>query len=309
MKNSAVIINEFGEVGIDHFLVEQSDDNIILLENGCLCCEMKGDLIDTLQDLHAKKLAKAVPWFDRVLIETTGIADPGQVMQVILNDPLISTKYALGDVVTTLDAENGLKTLDRFPESVRQIAVADKIIVTKIDTISEKNCRTRLEALRCRATSINPDAPVNSTKLDDLDPSIFFENDEASQNRASIDSMHGENGQHHDHTSNIYTFCIVRDKPINLETLKMFLEAIASDAGEDLLRVKGIVNIAERPEHPAIIQGAQKVFHSLKWMKNWPDHDHRTRIVFITHGIERSQMENSFDLIERFSGNARQVTL
>lgn len=328
---AAVIVNEFGEIGLDYDLVGRSDETVVQLENGCLCCTVKSDLIDTFRDLHLLRRAGTVPRFERVVIETTGIADPGPVLQIVLTDPLVSALYALDGVVTTVDAVNLESSLDRFPESVKQVAIADRIVLTKTDLIASPERSQRLADLRARLRALNPGAPIIEMRPSALSPEQVFGGGlvDPSSRRADIESWlrtqaldraggeitaqvpegdaayyaqqgHVPQGRHA-HDPLIRTFCIVREAPMALETLRLFLEGLAREAGPDLLRVKGIVCVAERPEQPAVIQGAQHIFHSLDWLERWPSADRRTRIVFITRGIEKADMEATLALVERFA--------
>ena len=335
MTDAAVIVNEFGEIGLDYDLVEGSDESVVQLENGCLCCSVKSDLIDTFRDLHLMRLSGDVPKFDRVVIETTGIADPGPVLQIILTDPLVSSCYALDAVVTTVDAINGASSLDRFPECVRQAAIAERIVLTKTDLLEGPDGQAQLGALKDRLLSINPSVDIIEAMPSQLDPSDLFgagmfdpetkkvdlkswlrtdayENwppqdpnaGVTERDQAALDyyrKFGHDPGAEHAHDPAIKSFFLVRDIPIGIETLRLFLDALSRESGPDLLRVKGIVNIAERPDTPAVIQGAQQIFHSLDWLESWPSDDKKTRIVFITHGIDQSHIEDTFDLIERIA--------
>ena len=332
MSQAAIIVNEFGEIGLDYDLVERSDENVVQLANGCLCCTVKSDLIDTFRDLYIQRNAGTIPFFDRVIIETTGIADPAPVLQIILTNPMVFNHFALDGVVTTVDTINGVSSLDRFPECIKQAAIADRLIITKVD-ISEN--REDIKILEERLRILNPAAPIIATTTQDANPSdlfgtgIFdpttkaldFENwlqADAYENQNKLEQntttmvkpdketlkyykKHGhapEKNSHH-HDPNINSFVIVKDNPISLNTLSMFLEGLSKEAGPDLLRVKGIINVHERPEQPAVIQGAQQIFHSIDWMDKWPSTDKRTRIVFITRNIDKEYIEDTYNLIER----------
>ncbi len=342
LTDAVVIVNEFGEIGVDSDLMMGSSENIVQLANGCLCCSVKGELIDTFRDLTIQRQAGVIPKFNRVIIETTGIADPGPVLQIILTNPMVRNTYALDGIVTTLDAINGLTSLANFPESVRQVAVADRIVLTKSDMTNAKE-RLAMAQLRQEVRKLNPAAPIIEAVKGKLDPTQLFglgifdaesgrpdlerwidaqaydgqdappveliggETLDASQVAATYarqghQSAADDDGHvHHHHGSDIRSFCMTRDDPVSLDTLRLFLEAIAREAGPNLLRVKGLIHVAERPDHPAVIQGAQQIFHSLEWLPEWPTADRRTRIVFITRGIERSHIEDAFVLIERIA--------
>ena len=336
MSRAAVIVNEFGEIGIDYDLVEHSGESVVQLANGCLCCSVKGELIDTFRDLHIQRTAGTIPDFDRVVIETTGIADPGPVLQIILTHPMVVNHYALDGVVTTVDAVNILNSLDQFPECVKQVAIADRIILTKTDLATGAGLDCDLGEIRKRLHALNPAAPIVTTGGAEINPGDLFgmgmfdpqskqldvqawlspeaygEGEDAAAAgvsgtapapNAEALAYYGEHGHTpeagHAHDAAIRTFCLVRDKPVSLDMLRMFLEGLTREAGPNLLRVKGIVHVTERPSRPAVIQGAQQIFHSLDWLPDWPSDDRRTRIVFITRDIEKSYIEDTFDLIER----------
>jgi G3E family GTPase len=310
MSQAAVIVNEFGEIGLDYDLIERSDESVVQLENGCLCCTVKSDLIDTFRDLHMLRQSGEVPKFDRVLVETTGIANPGPILQIILTDPLVSTCYALDGVVTLIDVINAEETLANFDESVHQAAVADRIILTKTDLLGGNERENRLTRINDRLQKLNPGATIYQSQERKLSPSDVFGNglldagtiktDIASWQQVDTDrpDVDGDPSAHA-HDPLINTFCLVRDQAISIDTLRLFLEALTLEAGPDLLRVKGLVSVAERPETPAVIQGAQQIFHSLEWLADWPSDDRRTRIIFITRGMDKAYIEDSFDLIER----------
>jgi len=332
MSQAAIIVNEFGEIGLDYDLVERSDENVIQLANGCLCCTVKSDLIDTFRDLYIQRNAGTIPFFDRVIIETTGIADPAPVLQIILTNPMVFNHFALDGVVTTVDTINGVSSLDRFPECIKQVAIADRLIITKID-MAKNNQNTNVLEERLRI--LNPAAPIISTTTKNANPSDLFgtgifdsttktldfenwlradayENQKISVPAGNIMAepdetamayyrKHGhapEKADHH-HDPSITSFVMVKETPISLNTLSMFLEGLTKEAGPDLLRVKGIINVHERPDQPAVIQGAQQIFHSIDWMDKWPSDDKRTRIVFITRNIDQTYIEDTYNLIER----------
>ena len=332
MSQAAIIVNEFGEIGLDYDLVERSDENVIQLANGCLCCSVKSDLIDTFRDLYIQRNAGTIPFFDRVIIETTGIADPAPVLQIILTNPMVFNHFALDGVVTTVDTVNGISSLDRFPECVKQAAIADRLIISKID-LSEND--KDISDLKNRLRLLNPAAKIIATTTQDANPSDLFGtgifdpetkaldfdnwlNTDSYENQLPLEQIkpnskepdteameyykehsHTPELPEHHHDPNINSFVIVKDKPISLKVLSMFLEGLTKEAGPDLLRVKGIINVLERPDQPAVIQGAQQIFHSIDWMEKWPSEDKRTRIVFITRNLNQDYIEETLSLIER----------
>jgi len=319
MANTAVVINEFGEIGLDHALAAQSDDTIMVLENGCLCCTVFGDLVTTLNNLYHAREAGEIPRFDHVVIETSGLADPSPLIQAFLSDPVLAGLYRIGTVVATVDAVNGPGTLDNHVESVRQAALADRILITKLDLVDPAQVKEREASLIARLRRLNPaaailriDDPAFDIKLlraEGLDPADAAADARAWLNAAAYethdahdhDHEHGrdDHDHHHLHDRDIASFCFIREQPIAREALRLLLDALQQNLGPNLLRVKGIVNVAERPDRPAVIQGAQHLLHNLSWLERWPDADHRSKIVFITQGFDRAEVEDMIALLDR----------
>ncbi|MCZ6603654.1 MAG: GTP-binding protein [Alphaproteobacteria bacterium] len=314
LHDVAVIINEFGEIGLDHQLVESADDTVIELKNGCLCCTIRGDLVDTLRDLYHRRTAGDVPKFRKAVIETTGLADPAPVIQVVLADPMVNHVFELDGVVTTVDALLGDATLDEHDEAVRQVAVADRIVVTKVDLCDDV---PRLEALKGRLARLNPAAPILDAVKGDVaadlifgaglyDPGTKIPDVQAWLNEAAYERDHDHaHGHAHDvnrHDDRIRAYAIEHDAPITLRGLEMFLEGIAGVTEGKLLRIKGIVHVAERPDEPAVVQGAQNVFHGIEWLSAWPDDNRSSRIVFITRDLAKAEIEETWALVERMTG-------
>jgi G3E family GTPase len=317
MAHTAVVINEFGEVPLDQALAAQSDDTIMVLENGCLCCTVFGDLVQTLNRLYHAREANEIPRFDHVVIETSGLADPSPVIQAFLSDPTLAGLYRIGAVVATVDAVNGPGTLDQHHESVRQVALADHILITKLDLV-ETDAKAREVELTARLRRLNPAAKIS--RIDDPSFTIgmlrapgFDPNDAAADPRAWLnaeayvhDHAHDHDPHHdhsHDHTHwhdrDIASFAFIREQPIPREALRLLLEALQQNLGPSLLRVKGIINVAEEPDKPAVIQGAQHLLHNLAWLERWPDADRRSKIVFITQGYERAEVEDMIAVLDR----------
>jgi len=297
---TAVIINEFGEVGLDHDLVEASDDSLVELQTGCLCCKVRSDLARTLADLMERRDRGAVSAFERVLIETSGLADPAPILQTLMTDANLAGRLALGRVVTTVDAVNGAGTLGREDVSVKQVALADRLVVTKTDLAGAAQAD-----LLARLASLNAAAPVLTAQFGALDPHRLFDAGRYDPLTKSFDAqswLAGEasaEGHAHDrHDAEIATYALTREEPIRAVALTLFLEALAEHCGGDLLRLKGIVNIAESPERPAVLHGVQHVFHPLAWLERWPSEDRRSRIVFITRRIPRPWVEALLDALD-----------
>jgi G3E family GTPase len=318
MANTAVVINEFGEVPLDHMLAAQSDDTIMVLENGCLCCTVFGDLVVTLNNLYHSREDGRIPRFDHVVIETSGLADPSPLIQAFLSDPTLAGLYRIGAVTATVDAVNGSHTLDEHIESVRQVALADHILVTKLDLIEADKAKAAETALAARLRRLNPAAKIARSddpafavgallRADALKPGDPKADARAWLNAAAYehgdehDRHHGDDEQdhHHLHDRDIASFCFTRDKPIPRAALQLLLDALQQNLGPNLLRVKGIVHVAEEPDRPAVIQGAQQLLHNLTFLERWPDDDRRSRIVFITQGYDRAEVEDMIALLDR----------
>jgi len=323
MARTAVVINEFGEISLDHALAAQSDDTIMVLENGCLCCTVFGDLVTTLNRLYHAREAAEIPAFDHVVIETSGLADPAPLIQAFLSDPTLAGLYRLGAVVATVDAVNGPQTLDRHIESVRQVALADRILLSKLDLIDPAQATAAEAGLTARLRRLNPAARIDRSDDRSLDvcsllrasgadpagpdPRAWLNAAPYEQLQADAPDDAGHDHAGHDHAGHdhalgdrdIASFCFVRDTPIPREALRLLLEALQQNLGSNLLRVKGIIHVAEEPERPAVIQGAQHLLHTLAWLDRWPDADRRSKIVFITQGYERAEVEDMIAVLDR----------
>ncbi len=298
---TAVIINEFGEVGLDHDLVSASSESMIELSTGCLCCAVRGDLALTLGDLLARRDSGGVTPFERIVIETSGLADPAPILQLLMTDAGLAERLVLSGVITTVDAVHGLATLDREPEAAKQAAVADRLIVTKGDLAGGVPA-----ALAIALRRLNPAAPLLTASCGEIDPARLFDcglYDPATKTpdvlrwlgEASVEApVPGPEP----HTRDITTFTILRDQPIAAVALTLFLETLAEHCGRDLLRMKGIISLAEWPERPAVVHGVQHVFHPPTFLERWPSADRRSRLVFIGRGIPKGWVESLLAAIE-----------
>jgi G3E family GTPase len=299
LSDTAVIVNEFGEIGIDHLLVETALEDAVLLKSGCVCCSIRGDLVDTLLQLAARRDHGEIPEFARVMVETTGLADPAPVLQTMLTEPSVTERYRLGNVVTTVDAVNGAGQLDQYDEPERQAGAADRLVVTKTDLAPAD----RVSALIARLRRINPLSPVHEIANGEIDPELLIGEDGSAARQldpgwASEAEAHG----HHAHGAEgeIDSFCVVRDAPIDGRALRKWLASLMSLRGADLLRIKGIVNVAG-VDRPVVVQGVQHLFHPPGTLDGWPGGDRRTKIVFITRNIPRGGVERALDAL---TGNA-----
>lgn len=298
LSDAAVIVNEFGEIGIDHALIASSTDNTIELSTGCLCCTVKGDLVETLRELTEKRARGEVNRFARVIIETTGLADPGPVIQALITFPVART-YRLGRIVTAVDAVQGLATLDRHGEARKQVGVADEVVLTKADLPG-----TALEALTSRITALAPGArlhvsslaaPAQPTLLDGIDPSD--PRTRPSEARAWLRAEAFEEADPAPrHREDIGSFCLTFDEPLHWEHVAAWLDALVIAHGEDLLRVKGILSIAGRAK-PVVVQAVQRLFSPPAELSAWPDGKVRSQIVFITRGLSRDYVAEVLDVI------------
>lgn len=301
LARTAVIINELGEIGIDHDLVETATEDFVLLKSGCVCCSVRSDLIDTLRDLFLKRVRGQIAEFDRVVIETTGLADPAPVLHTLTGDPLVTARYRLDGVIATVDAVNGDDTLNRAFEAVKQAAIADRILLTKAD-LAEAGAARRL-ADRLRA--LNPAAPILTVVNGAADPAYLFDIGLYNPGTKSLDVQRWLNaeaiGHHHRalsrHDDSISSFVFTLDHPIAEAALSRWLEMLVAFQGADLLRVKGIVNVAERAG-PLVIQGVQHIFHPPIELPTWPGDDRRSRVVFITCGLDERAIRNTLSLFD-----------
>lgn len=315
---TAVIVNEFGEIGLDHVLIGRPSSGTVLLNNGCLCCTVRGDLGSTLVELLMQRVRGEIPEFRRVIIETTGLADPAPILHLLISDPVVAVRYRTGGVVATVDAVNGTATLDRYVEAVKQAAVADRLLLTKTDLASI----FQVESLRKRLVLLNPGARVIDVVDGVLDPAELFnvglynprtrtldvqnwlreeayraDNDHQCENPLGCGHDHAIPASRHDH--GISSCCVVREQPLSWQAFSNWLELLAGRRGDDLLRVKGIVNIAEQPGQPVVIHGVQQIFHPPVSLDAWPSDDHRTRIVFITRNLKKSTLDDTLRAFEK----------
>ena len=301
---TVVVINEFGEIGLDHELVESSTEDMVLLKSGCLCCTIRGDLVDTLRGLTARKLGGTIAPFDRVLIETTGLADPAPILHTLMSDLALNSAYRLDGVITTVDAATGDATLDRQIESVKQAAVADRLLLTKTDLVPPAQSM----ALSQRLRRLNPAAPIIVSRQGEVDPASLLDAGLYNPETKSLDVQrwlkaeaytpdgHDHNHEHgHDinrHDEHIKAVCLTVEEPIPASAFDTWLGLLLAMKGPDILRVKGIVNI-EGFGGPLVIHGVRHVFHPPLQMKKWPGNDRRTRIVFITRDLDESALRDT----------------
>jgi G3E family GTPase len=316
LADTAVLVNEVGEIGIDHNLYEILDDDIVLLSSGCLCCAVRGDLVNSLENLLRARDNGRCSQFKRVVIETTGIADPASVLHVLMTHPYIMLRYRLDGVVTLVDAVNGMRTLDNHEEAVKQAAVADRIVITKSDLVEDP---AKLAELRTRLGKLNPAAIVldSSVRAEELINAGLYNPERkipdvarwlreeaviaAEEDAHDHHHDHGHDHHHHKHDqasrhdASIKVFSIATDKPIPLATLEMFLDLMRSAHGDKILRMKGIVQLADEPERPVVLHVVQHLMHPPARLEAWPDQDRRSRLICVTKDLPPEMVRRMFD--------------
>jgi G3E family GTPase len=316
LAETAVIINEFGEIGLDHLLVKPVRDNVVLMQSGCLCCTLRGDLVEALEQL-LRDLDNGRISFRRMMLETTGLADPAPVLQTAMAHPYLVQRLRLDGVITVVDAVNAAATLDQHMESVKQVAVADRIVLTKTDLLPVAQRDEAVRAVRARLAALNPAAPVLDAaagaptpqsligcglfdperKIPDVKRWLAAEAYESQAQHGS--QAHGSHAQHHHdrnrHDDRIRAFTLAADAPIPAASFEMFIDLLRSLHGPKLLRLKGIVKIAEEPDLPLVIHGVQHVLHPAVRLERWPDDDQRTRLVLITRDLRAGAVAPLFD--------------
>lgn len=291
LGDAAVLINEFGEIGIDHLLVRHLSEDVVVLNSGCLCCSVRGDLVEAMRDLFVKRVKGDVPEFARLMIETTGLADPAPIIHTLMTDPLIASRYKLDGIIATIDCVNGARQLDSTREAVKQAAMADRLVLTKTDIADP----TAIELLRARLARLNPGAAqivaAKGVVLPEqlLDAGLFNTKSKIPDvarwlNAEAVAANQGRHAASERHDGAVSSFVYIRDQPVSWPALAFALEMLAATRGDNLLRVKGIVN-AKESEAPIAVHGVQHVFHPPAALPAWPDDDRRTRIVFITREL------------------------
>lgn len=319
LERIACVINEFGSVGLDHALVEKSSEDVVLMQSGCLCCTIRGDLVSTLRDLFMKRVRGAVPEFDRVVVETTGLADPAPILHTLMSDPLVSERYRLDGVVATVDAVNGSAQLDAQEESVKQAAMADRIVLTKTDLAPED----AVVPLRDRLRILNPAAPILEAAYGRIDPSLLLdaglydpstktadvarwlqaeaydgghrdghrhEHQHEHEHEHGHDHAHGHAHDVNRHDDRIRSFCLEFDRPIPWEDFADTMDTLVRIHGDSILRIKGVVWVTQT-DRPIVIHGVQHLFHPPARIGTWPQGRPLTQIVFITRDLPQKMVE------------------
>jgi G3E family GTPase len=291
LSDTAVIINEFGEVGIDHLLVERLDDQMVLLSSGCLCCTVRGELAGAMRDLHSRRARGLVPPFRRLVIESTGLADPFPVLSTLKADAVLRHHFRAAGVVATVDAVNGLAQFERHVESVRQAAIADVIVLTKTD-IAEASVVSRI-ATRLRA--LNPSAPLLRAAEGLLDPNMLLKSGDSGWFKAIAEPPAATIA----HTE-VQAFSIVVDEPLDWTAFGIWLTMLLNRHGTRILRVKGILALRGE-DRPVAVHGVQHLVHPPTHLSRWSDDDRRSRLVFIVEGIDPDLIRRSFSIFSRLN--------
>jgi G3E family GTPase len=332
LARTAVLINEFGEIGLDHLLVERVEGDVVLLSSGCLCCTVRGELVESLNRLAVQRSEGALD-FDRVVIETTGLADPAPILHTLMGDPGVLRHYRLDGIVTVVDAVNGSATLDAQPESVKQVAVADRLVLSKSDLAATET----VEALRARLARLNPAAPLITAEMGAVDPARLFHAglfDPARKipdvaawlNAEAYEHHHHDHDHHHHdhahdhhqphgqnphdvnrHNARIRAFCLTFDQPLHWQAVATWLEMLIVTRGESLLRVKGVLDVVGQ-DRPIAIHGVQHLFHPPASLPAWPEGEpRRSRLVFIVRDLDRAVIEEGLRAFQHASAHEQAI--
>lgn len=278
--NTAVVVNEYGEVGIDNALLRSSSDVTVLLGNGCLCCNVRSDLQETLRGLFADRACGTVPSFERVVIETSGLADPGPVLQTFATDRGLGREFHLQALISVVDAVNGEGNIERMPEAKKQVALADRIVVTKTDLADAASTERVVE----RIASLNT-APIRIVVVGEIGPSFLLDELPSFQRGSDLPGT--------EHTHGLCSFSLSFEKPLPWANFEQAMAVLTALRGPDLLRVKGLVAV-EECRGPVVVHFVQHVAHPPVELEDWPDGDRRSRLVFVTRGLAREPVAQLF---------------
>ena len=296
MQDTAVIINEYGEVGVDHLFVEKIANEIIEISSGCICCTVRGDLVATLENLGTESKSKSARKFKRIVIETTGIADPTLVVRAIMQNPILASQFQIEQIIVCVDSINGAEVLVSNSEALKQIAIADQIVLTKTDLL-EISLKQGLSdnSLIEQLKKLNPLAEILDCSSQDFEVECLVEQQnnkteknfyQKVSNKKNLDLVNSTENQH---LSSIQTFTLKSEKFISAHELEHFIDVLGSTVGSDILRVKGMIGVVEKPDQPVIVQGVKNFFHSIEFLENWPSEDRISFLVIISiNPIEES---------------------
>ncbi len=305
MAGAAVLINEFGEVGLDHELLDRIDDTVMLMKSGCLCCTVRGEIADSLQDLLSRRGRNEIPWFDRVVIESTGLADPFPVLSTIRAHPVLRSHFTVGQVITTVDAVNAVGQIGARDEAVRQIGAADVLVLTKTDLCAE----AQAAAVRDRLARLNPAARVllaQDTVPGDIltDDSVRWVSADPESVAVEPEQGHRHHHHHHDEALGVQSFSVVIEEKIDWTAFGIWLTMLLNRHGDRIFRVKGILDV-EGEDRPVAVHGVQHLVHPPVHMSHWPSADRSSRLVFILEGLDPELIRRSLMTFNRLSNPAR----
>ena len=310
LAGTAVLVNEFGEVGLDHLLLETLDAETVILQSGCLCCTIRGDLAEAMRGLFSKRERGLVPAFDRLAIETTGLADPAPVVSTLIAEPVLRHHFRLGSIVATVDAVNGLAHLAEHPESVKQAAIADRLVVTKTDIADPRDtARLRVELER-----LNPSAPILDLAAHGIDPDAIMASDIYDPATKSVEVQrwlaaealqaaatgHAHRHDPSRHARGISAFCITFERPLDWTAFGLWLTMLLHTHGQNVLRVKGLLDVLDAGS-PIVIHGVQHVVHPPAHLDRWPSADRRSRLVLIVRNLDPAAIERSLAAFNRLA--------
>jgi G3E family GTPase len=298
LKNTAVLVNEFGKVGLDHHLLRRVDERTILLGGGCLCCTVREDLVKALRELLDHDHRGEIEPLERIVIETSGLADPAPILFTVLTDTVLQHHFSVDNVIVTVDAVNGQLHLDRQPESVKQVAAADKIIITKTDIAEEKETALLVE----RLLAINPSAEIINSVHGNVECNELFAPNEKVKNSLPVSFEHTAEGSHAPATCSI---SLTFDQPLDWSAFGLWLSMLLHARGQDVLRVKGMIDVGE--EGPVILNGVQHIIHPPEHLDEWPDEDKRSHVVFIMRSIDPEQILSSLHAFQDILGSRASI--
>jgi G3E family GTPase len=302
-SHTAVIVNEFGEIGLDHLLIARGSDNVLLLEAGCLCCTIADSLHETLADLNFRKVRGEIPVFERVIIETTGVADPAPILNTLLGNRLVTDHYRLDSVVVTVDAQHALAGLDAHPEVAKQIAVADRLVITKGDLAAPS------DELIARLDGLNPHADRFHSPDPTAALAAFAPGERHRLPNRFVPVYRHPGGRHlKRHGANIRADCFVLPRPPTWAGIAGWWRLVSERFGDRMLRCKGLLEIADTGDI-VFVQGVQRVFHSPERLPDWPDADHRSRLVCITRDVDEAELRLTLRSFDAVAGTPPNPTL
>ena len=305
MRNTAVIVNEFGKVGLDHHLLRQVTEHTILLGNGCACCTRREDLVKTLLDLLALHERGEIPQLERVVVETSGLANPAPILFTILTDAVLQHHFFIDHIITTVDAVNGHFHLDRHPESLQQVAAADTLIVTKTDLIPSQEG----DSLMRRLHTLNPSAPILKAPSGEVDRTLLFRRNPVdsvgkrlgdAQEATILSPAQSKPRNETPHTADVHSISLTFRRPLEWRAFGIWLSMLLHARGEEVLRVKGLLDIGEKG--PIVLNGVQHIIHPPEHLDHWPSEDHSSRLIFITRSLQPQAILTSLRVFQEVLG-------